>query len=283
MDERTNGPRRRPANGVQRLLLVLALLAAGLLLVLPLTMIFAQVAAGGWSLLIENLSADYLHHAFGLTLLATLVTIPVNLVFGLAFAWCVTHYRFRGRRLMLSLIDIPYATSPVVAGLCYLLLYGAESVVGQWFSDHDIQLMFAWPGIIMVTIFVTSPYVARLLIPLMQTQGNEEEQAALMLGASGWQIFRKVSLPRIRWALLYGVMITNARAVGEFGAVSVVSGATLNQTMTLPLLVEQLNNDYKTAAAFTAAAILALMAVLTLILKSWLERRVQVRQGTRRA
>lgn len=283
MDERTNGPRRRPANGVQRLLLVLALLAAGLLLVLPLTMIFAQVAAGGWALLIENLSADYLHHAFGLTLLATLVTIPVNLVFGLAFAWCVTHYRFRGRRLMLSLIDIPYATSPVVAGLCYLLLYGAESVVGQWFSDHDIQLMFAWPGIIMVTIFVTSPYVARLLIPLMQTQGNEEEQAALLLGASGWQIFRKVSLPRIRWALLYGVMITNARAVGEFGAVSVVSGATLNQTMTLPLLVEQLNNDYKTAAAFTAAAILALMAVLTLILKSWLERRVQVRQGTRRA
>ena len=175
------------------------------------------------------------------------------------------------------------ATSPVVAGLCYLLLYGAESVVGQWFSDHDIQLMFAWPGIIMVTIFVTSPYVARLLIPLMQTQGNEEEQAALLLGASGWQIFRKVSLPRIRWALLYGVMITNARAVGEFGAVSVVSGATLNQTMTLPLLVEQLNNDYKTAAAFTAAAILALMAVLTLILKSWLERRVQVRQGARRA
>ena len=266
MDERTNGPRRHPANGVQRLLLVLALLAAGLLLVLPLTMIFAQVAAGGWSLLIENLTADYLHHAFGL-----------------AFAWCVTHYRFRGRRLMLSLIDIPYATSPVVAGLCYLLLYGAESVVGQWFSDHDIQLMFAWPGIIMVTIFVTSPYVARLLIPLMQTQGNEEEQAALLLGASGWQIFRKVSLPRIRWALLYGVMITNARAVGEFGAVSVVSGATLNQTMTLPLLVEQLNNDYKTAAAFTAAAILALMAVLTLILKSWLERRVQVRQGARRA
>jgi sulfate ABC transporter, permease protein len=207
----------------------------------------------------------------------------VNLAFGLAFAWCVTHYRFRGRRLMLALIDIPYATSPVVAGLCYLLLYGAESVVGQWFSDHDIQLMFAWPGIIMVTIFVTSPYVARLLIPLMQTQGNEEEQAALLLGASGWQIFRKVSLPRIRWALLYGVMITNARAVGEFGAVSVVSGATLNQTMTLPLLVEQLNNDYKTAAAFTAAAILALMAVLTLILKSWLERRVQVRQGARRA
>lgn len=211
--------------------------------------------------------------------MATLATIPVNLVFGILFAWCVTHYRFRGRRLLLALIDIPYATSPVVAGLCYLLLYGAESVLGQWLSERDIQLMFAWPGIIMVTIFVTSPYVARLLIPLMQAQGNEEEQAALMLGASGWQIFWRVSLPKIRWALLYGILITNARAIGEFGAVSVVSGATLNQTLTLPLLVEQLNNDYKTAAAFTAAALLALMAVLTLLLKTWLEKRVQTRQG----
>lgn len=273
------GRRRRPATPAQWLLLGLGVVAACLLLVLPLTMIFARVAAGGWALLAENLSADYLHHAFGLTVLAAVVTIPVNLCFGILFAWCITHYRFRGRRLMMALIDIPYATSPVVAGLCYLLLYGAESVVGEWFSDHDIQLMFAWPGIIMVTIFVTSPYVARLLIPLMQTQGSEEEQAALLLGASGWQIFRRVSLPKIRWALLYGIMITNARAVGEFGAVSVVSGATLNQTMTLPLLVEQLNNDYKTAAAFTAAAILALMAVLTLVLKTWLERRVQVRQA----
>ena len=275
----TSTSRRQPATAIQWLLLAMGIVAAGLLLVLPLAMIFARVAAGGWALLVENLSADYLHHAFGLTVLATVVTIPVNLAFGILFAWCVTHYRFRGRRLMLALIDIPYATSPVVAGLCYLLLYGAESVVGEWLSGHDIQLMFAWPGIIMVTIFVTSPYVARLLIPLMQTQGNEEEQAALLLGASGWQIFRKVSLPKIRWALLYGIMITNARAVGEFGAVSVVSGATLNQTMTLPLLVEQLNNDYKTAAAFTAAAILALMAVLTLVLKTWLERRVQVRQA----
>lgn len=271
--------RRRPRTPLQWGLVSLGVLTATLLLVVPLALIFAQVASGGLALLRDNLSADYLHHALGLTLMATLATIPVNLVFGILFAWCVTHYRFRGRRLLLALIDIPYATSPVVAGLCYLLLYGAESVLGQWLSERDIQLMFAWPGIIMVTIFVTSPYVARLLIPLMQAQGNEEEQAALMLGASGWQIFWRVSLPKIRWALLYGILITNARAIGEFGAVSVVSGATLNQTLTLPLLVEQLNNDYKTAAAFTAAALLALMAVLTLLLKTWLEQRVQTRQG----
>ena len=271
--------RRRPRTPLQWGLVALGVVTATLLLVVPLALIFAQVASGGLALLRENLSADYLHHALGLTLMATLATIPVNLVFGILFAWCVTHYRFRGRRLLLALIDIPYATSPVVAGLCYLLLYGAESVLGQWLSERDIQLMFAWPGIIMVTIFVTSPYVARLLIPLMQAQGNEEEQAALMLGASGWQIFWRVSLPKIRWALLYGILITNARAIGEFGAVSVVSGATLNQTLTLPLLVEQLNNDYKTAAAFTAAALLALMAVLTLLLKTWLEKRVQTRQG----
>lgn len=264
---------KKPASAVQWLLLALGVLIAVLLLVLPLVLIFVQVASGGWALLVENLSADYLHHALGLTLLATLATIPINLAFGLMFAWCVTHFRFRGRRLLISLIDIPYATSPVVAGLCYLLLYGAESALGQYLSEHDIQLMFAWPGIIMVTVFVTSPYVARLLMPLMQTQGDEEEQAALLLGASGWQIFWKVSLPKIRWALLYGIMITNARAVGEFGAVSVVSGATLNQTLTLPLLVEQLNNDYKTAAAFTAASLLALMALLTLVLKTWLEKR----------
>lgn len=267
--------RRRPQTLLQWSLVGLGIVTATVLLVLPLAMIFAQVASGGLSLLRDNLSADFLHHALGLTLLATAATIPVNLAFGVLFAWCITHYRFRGRRLLMALIDIPYATSPVVAGLCYLLLYGAESVLGEWLSERDIQLMFAWPGIIMVTIFVTSPYVARLLMPLMQAQGNEEEQAALMLGASGWQIFWRVSLPKIRWALLYGILITNARAIGEFGAVSVVSGATLNQTLTLPLLVEQLNNDYKTAAAFTAAAILALMAVLTLLLKTWLEKRMQ--------
>ncbi|MDO4904460.1 MAG: sulfate ABC transporter permease subunit CysW [Lautropia sp.] len=270
---RTTAHPRRPSTPLQWLLLALGVLTAGVLLVLPLVLIFAQVASGGFGLLVENLSADFLQHALGLTLITTLATIPINLAFGLLFAWCVVHFRFKGRRLLMSLIDIPYATSPVVAGLCYLLLYGAESRLGEFLSEHDIQLMFAWPGILMVTIFVTSPYVARLLIPLMQTQGDEEEQAALLLGASGWKIFWRISLPKIRWALLYGIMITNARAVGEFGAVSVVSGATINQTLTLPLLVEQLNNDYKTAAAFTAASLLALMALLTLVLKTWLEKK----------
>jgi sulfate transport system permease protein len=208
-----------------------------------------------------------------LTLLATFITVPLNLVFGILLAWCVTRFDFFGRRLLMTLIDIPYATSPVVAGLCYLVVYGLESSFGQWLYDKDIQLMFAWPGIVMVTVFVTSPYIARILIPLMQVQSTEEEIAALSLGAKGWQIFRRVTLPNIKWALLYGVVITNARAVGEFGAVSVVSGTIMNQTLTLPLLVDQLNNDYKTAAAFTAAALLACMALLTLVLKTFMEWR----------
>jgi len=170
-------------------------------------------------------------------------------------------------------VDIPYAVSPVVAGLYYKVMYGVESLIGGWFYERDIQLMFAWPGIVMVTIFVTAPYVARILIPVMQAQGADEETAALCLGANGWQIFRRISLPKMKWALLYGVVVSNARAVGEFGAVSVVSGTIMNQTLTLPLLVDQLNNDYKTAAAFTAAALLACMALLTLLLKTFMEWR----------
>jgi sulfate transport system permease protein len=203
--------------------------------------------------------------------------VPVNLVFGILLAWCVTRYDFVGRRLLTTLVDIPYAMSPVVAGFCYLVVYGMEGLFGRWLSAHDVQLMFAWPGIVMVTVFVTSPYVARILIPLMQAQGSEEEIAALSLGASGWQIFWRVTLPNIKWALLYGSVITNARAVGEFGAVAVVSGTIMNQTLTLPLLVEQLNNDYKTAAAFTAAALLACMALLTLVLKTLMEWRQELK------
>jgi len=269
--ERSSLPRAR---GWQQWSLVgLGVALAVLLLIVPLALIFVQALSGGWRLLIANLSEGYMQHALGLTLLATAVTVPINLVFGVLFAWLVTRYDFRGRKVLVTLIDIPYATSPVVAGLCYLVTYGGESLIGQWLSGHDVQLMFAWPGIIMVTVFVTSPYVARILIPLMQKQDGEEESAALMLGARGGQIFWRVTLPNIKWALLYGVMITNARAVGEFGAVAVVSGTIMNQTLTLPLLVEQLNNDYKTAAAFTAASLLASMALLTLVLKTIMERR----------
>jgi len=271
---------KRPTLVHQWLLIALGIVLTLLILVVPLALIFSQALSGGWSLLAQNLDEDFMKHAIGLTVLTTLATVPINLVFGILLAWCVTHYDFFGRRLLTTLVDIPYATSPVVAGLCYLVVYGLESTLGKWLYSHDIQLMFAWPGIIMVTVFVTSPYVARILIPLMQAQGADEEIAALSLGASGWQIFRRVTLPNIKWALLYGIVITNARAVGEFGAVSVVSGTIMNQTLTLPLLVEQLNNDYKTAAAFTAAALLACMAMLTLLLKTIMEWRQKRRDDT---
>jgi len=269
---------RPPAAWHQRALIALALVLTFLLLILPLALIFSKVVQGGWQLLVQNLQADYMQHAMGLTLFITLMTVPLNMVFGMLLAWCVVHYDFRGKFILTTLVDIPYAVSPVVAGLCYLVVYGVESWLGQWLSTHNIQLMFAWPGILMVTIFVTTPYVARVLIPLMQAQGSDEETAALSLGASGWQIFRKITLPNIKWGLLYGVVLTNARAVGEFGAVSVVSGTIMNQTLTLPLLVDQLNNDYKTAAAFTAAALLAAIAMLTVLLKNIMEWRVQISQ-----
>ncbi len=270
--------RKKPQSWQQWSLVILGLTIATFLLVLPLVLIFSRALSGGWDMLMANLADGDMRHAIMLTLLATGLTVPINLVFGVCLAWCVTRYEFRGRKLLMTLIDIPYATSPVVAGLCYLTTYGLESTLGGWLAGHNVQLMFAWPGIVMVTVFVTSPYVARVLIPLMQTQGREEEHAALTLGASGWQIFRKVTLPNIRWALLYGTVITNARAVGEFGAVLVVSGAIRGQTVTLPLLVEQLNDDYKTVAAFTAAALLACMAMITLFLKTFMEWR-QAQKG----
>jgi len=266
---------RPPTAWHQRALIALALALTLLLLILPLALIFSKVIEGGWQLLVQNLQQDYMLHAIGLTLFITLLTVPLNMLFGILLAWCITHYNFRGKFILTTLVDIPYAVSPVVAGLCYLVVYGVESRMGQWLSQHEVQLMFAWPGILMVTVFVTTPYVARVLIPLMQAQGSDEEAAALSLGANGWQIFWRVSLPNIKWGLLYGVVLTNARAVGEFGAVSVVSGTIMNQTLTLPLLVDQLNNDYKTAAAFTAAALLATLAMLTVLLKNIMEWRVE--------
>ena len=267
---------KKPQYWHQWLLITLGLGAVALMLLVPLALIFSKALSGGWSVLVDNLSQDYMQHAIGLTLLVAALTVPLNLCFGILLAWCVTHYDFRGRKLLTTLVDIPYAVSPVVAGLCYLVVYGLETALGQWFYDNDMQLMFAWPGIVMVTVFVTAPYVARILIPVMQSQGNDEETSALCLGANGWQIFRHVTLPNIKWALLYGVVVTNARAVGEFGAVSVVSGTILSQTLTLPLLVDQLNNDYKPVAAFTAAGLLACMALLTLFLKTFMEWRQRV-------
>ena len=264
---------KKPQHWHQWLLIGLGLSLVTLILLVPLALIFTKAFSGGLELLWGNLNEDYMLHAIGLTLLVAALTVPINLCFGILLAWCVTHYDFRGRKLLTTFLDIPYAVSPVVAGLCYLVVYGLEHALGRWFYDNGMQLMFAWPGIVMVTIFITAPYVARILIPVMQAQGQDEETAALCLGASGWQIFRHITLPKIKWALLYGVVVTNARAVGEFGAVSVVSGTIINQTLTLPLLVDQLNNDYKPAAAFTAAALLACMALLTLLLKTFMEWR----------
>jgi sulfate transport system permease protein len=258
----------RAKNGRQWIGITVGMTGAFLLLVLPLALIFQQALSGGWHVLMTHLRDEEMRHAIWLTLFTTALTVPINVTFGILLAWCVTRYEFRGKQILTTLVDIPYATSPVVAGLCYVMVYGMESVVGGWLGQHDIQLMFAWPGIVMVTIFVTSPFVARILIPLMQAQGANEEYAALMLGANGWQIFRYITLPHIKWALLYGTLITNARAVGEFGAVSVVSGAIRGKTVTLALLVEQLNDDYKTVAAFTAAALLTCMALLTIVVKT---------------
>ncbi|MGR2740236.1 sulfate ABC transporter permease subunit CysW [Billgrantia sp. Q4P2] len=263
---------------VRRLLIGAAVVLAALFLLLPLVAIFAQAFVRGFDVFWANVTNHYTLAAIQLTLVIAVLTIPVCLVFGVALAWLVTRFRFPGRRILQTLIDIPFAVSPVVAGLVYLLLYGRTGWLGSWLDGHDIQLMFAWPGILMVTIFVTCPFVARELIPLMQAQGSREEEAAVTLGAPGWTIFRRVTLPNIRWALLYGVILTNARAVGEFGAVSVVSGAIRGQTNTLPLHLEQLYQDYNTVGAFASASLLALIALLTLVAKASLEWRAARRE-----
>ncbi|BFM49813.1 sulfate ABC transporter permease subunit CysW [Marinomonas sp. THO17] len=244
-----------------------------ILLVVPLIAIFQQALVEGVGHYLNSIvEADTLH-AIGLTLFVALLTVPINLVFGVLFAWAVTRFEFPGRKLLMTLMDIPFAVSPVVAGLLYLLLYGNNGWIGSWLYDQDIQLMFAWPGIVMVTVFVTCPFVARELIPLMQQQGREDEEAAVILGASGWQLFRRVTLPNIKWALIYGVILTNARAVGEFGAVSVVSGNIRGETNTLPLHVQLQYEDYQAAAAFASASLLALIALITLLFKTYIEWR----------
>lgn len=258
---------------IKWLLIVTAVAVAIALLIMPLLVIFVEALGAGWGTLADNLTDQYTLHAIGLTLFVAALTVPLNLVFGTALAWLVTRFRFPGRKLLITLIDIPFAVSPVVAGLLYLLLYGRNGWVGSWLADYDMQLMFSWPGIVMVTVFVTCPFVARELIPLMQQQGSEEEEAGVVLGASGWRIFRTITLPNIKWALIYGVVLTNARAVGEFGAVSVVSGNIRGQTNTLPLHVELLYQDYNIVGAFASASLLAGIAIFTLAVKGFVEWR----------
>lgn len=248
-----------------------ALAFLSLFLLLPLIIVFGEAFARGWEVYIASITEPAAAHAIKLTLIAALIAVPCNVIFGLAASWAIAKFQFRGRQLLITLIDLPIAVSPVIAGLCFMLLFGARGWWGEWLNDHDLAIMFAVPGIVLATIFITFPFVARELIPLMQEQGREQEEAALTLGASGWQTFFRVTLPSIKWALLYGIILCNARAMGEFGAVSVVSGKIREQTNTMPLHIEILYNEYQFAAAFAVSSLLALLALLTLVLKSTLE------------
>lgn len=246
-----------------------------LLLVVPLAAVFAEALRKGWHVYLQSFDDLYCWSAIRLTLLAAGISVPANLVFGLAASWAIAKFEFRGKSLLLTLIDLPFAISPVVAGLIYVLVFGMSGWLGPWLESHGIQVIFAVPGIVLATIFVSFPLIARELIPLMQEQGTDEEQAAISLGAGGWQTFFRVTLPNVKWALLYGVILANARAMGEFGAVSVVSNHIRGKTNTMPLHVEILYNDYNFVAAFAVASLLALLSIVTLALKSAVEWRVR--------
>lgn len=255
-------------------LIAIGVLVSFLILVVPVASIFVEAFSKGLMTALQNIADLDMLHAIWLTVMIALITVPVNLVFGTLLAWLVTRFHFPGRQLLLTLLDIPFAVSPVVAGLVYLLFYGSNGPPAGFLDAHNLQIMFSWPGMVLVTIFVTCPFVVRELVPVMLSQGSQEDEAAILLGAPGWQMFRRVTLPNIRWALLYGVVLTNARAIGEFGAVSVVSGSIRGETFSLPLQIELLQQDYNTVGSFTAAALLTLMAVLTLFLKSAVQWRL---------
>lgn len=259
------------ASWVRHSLVWISLAVIGLFLILPLAMVLIEALAKGWVAYANSLSHPDTLAAMRLTLLTAAIAVPLTTVFGVSAAWAIARFDFRGKSLLITLIDLPFSVSPVIAGLIYVLVFGAQGWLGPWLSAHDIKIVFAVPGIVLATLFVTFPFVARELIPLMQEIGHEEEEAALSLGASGWQTFFKITLPNIKWGLLYGVLLTNARAMGEFGAVSVVSGHIRGLTNTLPLHVEVSYNEYDFVGAFASASVLASLAVLTLIVKSFLE------------
>ncbi len=271
---RTPRPVRGEPAAVRRTLIAIALTFLGLFIVLPLIVVFQQAFAKGFDLYIAAITEPDAVHAIKLTVAAALIAVALNLVFGLVMAWTVAKFEFRGKSFLISLIDLPFSVSSVVAGLVFVLLFGAQGFFGYWFIDHGYKVIFALPGIVLATIFVTFPFVARELIPLMQEQGTSEEEAAISLGASGWQTFLKVTLPNVKLALLYGVLLCNARAMGEFGAVSVVSGHIRGETNTMPLHIEILYNEYQFSASFAVASLLAFLALVTLILKTVLEHRI---------
>ncbi|WP_312572488.1 sulfate ABC transporter permease subunit CysW [Stutzerimonas balearica] len=265
---------RRGKQTARRLLLGAAWLTFVLFLLLPLLIVLGEAFKQGVGTFFTAILEPDALAALKLTLLAVGISVPLNLVFGVAAAWCVSKYAFRGKSLLVTLIDLPFSVSPVIAGLIYVLLFGAQGYFGEWLSDRDIQIVFAVPGIVLATLFVTVPFVARELIPLMQEQGSTEEEAARLLGASGWQMFWHITLPNIKWGLIYGVVLCTARAMGEFGAVSVVSGHIRGLTNTLPLHVEILYNEYNHVAAFSVASLLLALALVILLLKQWSESRI---------
>jgi sulfate transport system permease protein len=259
---------------VRRVLIAVALAFLAVFLFVPLIAVFVEALKKGVDVYLAAISEPDAVAAIKLTLLAAAISVPLNLVFGIAAAWSIAKFDFRGKNLLLTFIDLPFSVSPVIAGLIFVLVFGLQGWLGEWLRDHDLKIIFALPGIVIATIFITFPFIARELIPLMQAQGTEQEEAARVLGAGGWQIFRRITLPNVKWALLYGVILCNARAMGEFGAVSVVSGHIRGQTNTMPLHIEILYNEYQFAAAFAVASLLAGLALVTLALKYFVERRV---------
>ena len=265
---------REPA-WLRRTLIGVALAFFAVFLLLPLAVVFVEAFSRGWQTYLAALVEPDARSAIALTLTIAAIAVPLNLAFGLAAAWAIAKFEFRGKQLLITLIDLPFSVSPVVAGLLYVLVFGAQGWLGPWLAERDIKIIFAVPGIVLATLFVTFPFVARELIPLMQEQGRDSEEAALVLGASGWQTFWKVTLPNVKWGLIYGVVLCNARAMGEFGAVSVVSGHIRGQTNTMPLHVEILYNEYNMVAAFAVASLLALLALVTLVIKTVVEHRTR--------
>ncbi|HEY0439910.1 MAG TPA: sulfate ABC transporter permease subunit CysW [Xanthobacteraceae bacterium] len=263
------------SRGARIALIAVALGFLLLFLVLPLIVVFAEALRAGWRAYAAAISEPQALAAIRLTLLTAIIVVPVNAVFGIAAAWTITKFQFRGKDLLITLVDLPFSVSPVIGGMVFVLLFGLQGVFGPWLAAHDIKIIFAVPGVIIATLFVTLPFVARELIPLMQKQGTDYEEAALMLGASGWQTLFRVTLPNIKWGLLYGLLLCNGRAIGEFGAVAVVSGHIAGLTNTMPLHIEVLYNDFQFAGAFAVASLLTLMAFATLILKSLLEWRAE--------
>ena len=270
---------REPA-WVRNLLITIALILFLSCLILPLILVFVEAFKQGVAVYFQALINPDTLSAVKLTLLTAAIAVPLNVVFGVAAAWSVAKFNFRGKSILTTIIDIPFSVSPVIAGMMLVLIFGTQGWMGSWLMDHDIKVLYAVPAIVLATIFITVPFVARELIPLMEAQGTEEEEAAIVLGASGWQTFCKVTLPNIKWGLIYGVILCNARAMGEFGAVSVVSGHIRGETNTLPLHVEILYNEYTFSAAFAVSSLLALLAIVTLILKTWVEIR-QEKQNKR--